>query len=98
QVAADGKALEVPGDVLADVAAPAGLVLVELHEQLGVPTQHPGDLAQVGHDAHVGAGEGGRQVGEEPGAAQAAASDDHPVAAGVLDHGHRVVGRPDVAV
>ena len=41
---------------------------------------------------HVG------QVAEQPGPAEAAAADDHAVAAGRAHHAQRVVGLPDVAV
>ena len=44
------------------------------------------------------AGERGGQVAEEPWAPEAAASDDHPVAAGLGHHAHRVRRLPDVAV
>ena len=46
RVAADRVALEVPGDVLADVAAAAVLVLEELDEQLGVAAERLRDEAE----------------------------------------------------
>ena len=46
QLAADRVALEVPGDVLADVAAGPVLVVEELDEQLGVALEGGGDLAE----------------------------------------------------
>lgn len=64
-----------------------------------MPDHHVGDLAQGGPYEGVGAAlEGGDQVGEEPGPPQAAASDDHAVAAGLPHHAQRVLGGPDVAV
>ena len=38
------------------------------------------------------------QVAEQPRPPQAAAADDHAVAAGLAHHAQRVVGLPDVAV
>ena len=44
------------------------------------------------------AGQRGGDVGEQPRPPEAAAADDHPVAAGPRDHGHGVLGGEDVAV
>jgi hypothetical protein len=43
-----GEALEIPRDVLADVAAAAALVAVELHEVCRVPAHRVGHLPRVG--------------------------------------------------
>src|SRR4029079_3527077 len=47
QLAAHRVALEVPGDVLADVAAAALLALEELGEQLCVPAEGARDVAEA---------------------------------------------------
>ena len=59
---------------------------------LGVLAQGLRDLAEGRGDAHLGAREGGGQVGEEPRPTQAAATDDDAVAAGLLDHAQGVLG------
>src|SRR5699024_5462976 len=47
---------------------------------------------------HVTAGEGGHQVGEQPGATLTPPPDHDAVAPGVGHHGHGVLGRPDIPV
>src|SRR5690606_25882071 len=84
QLAAHGVALEVPRGVLADVAAAARLVLVELDEQLGVALERPGDEREVGVDDRRVAAERPRQLAEQPRPAEAAAADDDTVAAGLV--------------
>ena len=108
QVAADRVALEVPGDVLADVAAAALLAVEELDEQLGVPAERRRDLPErrvrlgarrlLGVDLARARAERRREVAEQPRAPEAAAADDDAVAAGLVDHADRVGRRPDVAV
>src|SRR5690606_28852014 len=49
-VAADGIALEIPGDVLADVAASAILVIEEVDEQLSVTAERICDESKGGID------------------------------------------------
>ena len=99
QVAADREALEVPRDVLAELLAAA--LLPHVHDQqLGVPAHHRGHLTQA-REARLDLarrGEGRREVAEEPRPAQAAASHDDAVGAGLLDHAERVGRLPDVAV
>ena len=97
QLTADGEALEVPGHVFAQVAQAMQLV-GQGHEQLGVAAQHAHHLTKVREGPGLAAGEGIGQVAEEPGPAEAAASDDHAVDPGLADHLQRVGGLPDVAV
>ena len=86
----DRETLEVPGDVLADVAD----ALVRAHvvaQQFGVAAQRHGDLARAsGGVGRRAAGERGREVAEQPRPAQAAAPDDDAVASGLGDHRQRV--------
>src|SRR5690606_2182684 len=107
--AADGVALEVPRDVLADVPAAAQLVAEELDEQFRVPAERLRDLAERRLDPRPvrrrirpaglpQAAERGREVAEQPRTAEAAAADDDPVAAGLAHHPQRVLRAPDVAV
>src|SRR5690606_11837500 len=99
RVPADRVALEVPGHVLAQVAHALALVAVEvLDHELAVPVDRGRDLAQPGTHALRTARERGREIGEEPGAALAAAPDDDAVAARLAHHAHGVLGGPDVAV
>src|SRR5665647_3155250 len=82
QVAADRVALEIPGDMLADVPAGAFLAVEELHQQFGMPAEGAGDLAQAGLDRaglRARVAERGREVAEEPRAPQAAAAGSVPV-------------------
>ena len=93
----DRVALEVPADVLAQVADA---------DRLAVPLdQPPGVVAHGGHHRADRrrrvdrlAGERRGQVAEEPGPAEAAPADDHAVAAGLGHHAQGVGGHPDVAV
>src|SRR5690606_845776 len=99
QLAADRVALEVPGYVLADVAARPRLVAVEeVDEQLGVTAEGEGDLAEGGFGFGVATAERRREITEQPRAAEAASPDHDTVASGLLDHAHGVRGAPDVAV
>ncbi len=88
--------------MLADVAASAALVVEELDEQLGVAAERARHETERGVDGLAVSGaraaEGAREVAEEPRAAEAAATDDDAVAAGLVHHADGVVGRPDVAV
>src|SRR4051795_8473425 len=98
QVLSDTEALEVPGDVLADVAAALELVAVVVREQLGVAAHRGRHLGQPRPHTHRTAGERGGEVGEQPGPPQAATADHHAVAPRLPDHLQRVVRAPDVAV
>ena len=71
---------------------------VEAGQQLAVPAHHRGHLAQVGKRVPRPSRERVGEVAEQPGTAQAAASDHHPGAAGPLHHRQGVGGLPDVAV
>src|SRR5690625_4146489 len=95
---ADLVSLEVPGDVLAQL--PQGPVLLAhvLTQEDGVLADGAGHGGQPGADAPIRAGEGGGEVGEQPGPALAPAPNDDAVAPGVLDHAHGVLGGPDVPV
>ena len=59
---------------------------------------HGADLPERGPGAPGFPGEGGRQVAEQPRPAEAAASDDHPVATGFGHHPQRVLGLPQITV
>ncbi len=102
RVSADGVTLEVPGDVLADVAASALLVFEELDEQLGMAPEGIGDEAEVRIDRcgrrRAGRPESPREIAEQPRTPEASAPDHDAVAAGLVHHPHGVLGRPDVAV
>ena len=71
QLPARGEALEIPGDVFADVAAAAQFVVIEVTEVLGVTPQGGRDLAQAGLHPSRGPGESRGKVGEQPGPAPA---------------------------
>ena len=90
-------ALEVPGDVLADFLT--ALVFPEgLHQQLRVPAQ---DVAHLTGRRIRDDGPGPKgvcELAEQPRPAQATAPDHDPGTSGLLDHPHRVIRRPDVAV
>ena len=89
--------MQVPGDVLADVAH--ALVLAEMVAQQGaVPADYVGDLAQVGRGRCRATAELRGQLGEQPGPAQTAASDDDTVAPGLCHHRPGVGGFEDIAV
>ena len=97
QLRAGREAVQVPGDVLADIAH--ALVFAEMRDQqLAVPTNDVGDLTQRGRGEGRTAGERGRQLSEKPGAAQASTADDNAVASGGGHHRQRVAGVVDVAV
>ena len=99
QLAADREALQVPGDVLAEVGA--RLRASPPHHSTSSSAWRRMIAAtspRVGRTRLGPAGERGGQVGEQPGPAEAAAADDHAVAAGLAHHPQRVVGLPDVAV
>src|SRR5665647_3263571 len=84
------ESLEIPGDVLADVATCPYLAAVVLGEVLGVSTQRLGHLPQGGLDPRRGPRESRSEVGEPPWPAQAAATHDDSVTPGLLDHRERV--------
>jgi hypothetical protein len=69
-----------------------------LAQQLGVPAHHRRDVAQARQCGDLRAGERRRQVAEQPGAPEAAPTDDDTGTTGLLDHRERVVRLPDVAV
>ena len=98
RVAADRVSLEIPTNVLADVAATATLVLKEFDEELGVTQERGRDRAKPGHRlgafAHhaVRVTEGRGKIAEEPGAAEASTTNNHTIAACLGDHAKRVVG------
>ena len=102
RLAADRIPLEVPRDVLADVAASAIFVLEELDQQLGVPAEGVGDESERRVDGRgggrAGSAERAREVAEQPGPAQASAPDHDAVAAGLVHHARGVLGGPDVSV
>ena len=56
------------------------------------------DGAEIRRRRRRAAVEHGRQLGEQPRPAEAAAADDHPVAAGGAQHAERIERLPDVAV
>ena len=90
-------ALEVPGDVLADLLAP--LVLTEgLHQQPGVLPQHRAHLRHRGVRYRRPVTESVRELAEQPRTSQAPPTDDHACAAGRLHHVDGVLGGPDVPV
>src|SRR4051794_8944901 len=81
-VTADREALQVPGHVLAQLGAAVPLV-TQTDQQLGMPANHGRHLAERGQGSAGPAGEGVRQVSEQPGSTQAAAADDHTVHPGL---------------
>ena len=97
QLTAHGEALEIPRHVFPQIAQAMQLV-GQGHGQLGMAAQHAHHLTKVREGPGLAAGEGIGKVAEEPGPAEAAASDDHPVDPGLADHLQRVGGLPDVAV
>ena len=74
------------------------VAVIELGEQLGVAHNDETHTPQCGVATLGGTGKGVLDVGEQPRAALAAAPDGHTVAAGLLNHGERIIGTPDVAV
>src|SRR5690606_2318792 len=88
--AADRVALQVPGEVLAEVGE-ALLTAVPVDHQPDVPADRVDHLAQLRCRGHRLAGERGGQVPEDPGPAEAPAPDDDTVAAGRGDHVERVL-------
>ena len=99
QLRADREALEVPGDVLAEVADALALGAQPLDEQLGVPAHHRGHLAQRRRGGASGrpANAAARSANSHgrPRQPRPTTTPSQPVS---RDHPQRVVGRPDVAV
>ena len=91
------EAAQVPGHVFPDVAAGV-LFAAVVGEESGVPHDDPADLAEGRLGGDRLAPKVGGEFGEQPGAAQAAAADDHTVAAGAVHHRRGVRGLEDVAV
>src|SRR5699024_5254398 len=98
QLSPDRVALEVPGDVLAQVAHSVELVLEVVDEVLTVLVHGPAHLGQSRTVAFLAAVQGVREVAEEPGPSLAAAADDDSVAAGHGHHLQSVLGGEDIAV
>src|SRR5690554_1177616 len=98
KVAAHRIPLEVPGNMLADVAARTLFAVEELDEEFGVTADGRSDRAQ-GRPGHpVLATESSRQVTEEPRSPEASATHYDAIATGLFDHADGIRSRPDVAV
>src|SRR5689334_14636216 len=83
------EALEIPGHVLAELLAAPLLPHVE-REQLRVTAHHLADLPQRRKRRDLLAGEGGREVAEQPRSAEAAAAHDDTSSTGLLDHAESI--------
>ena len=94
---ADREPRQVPAGVLAELAR-TDVFAKESAQQVEVDPHHRADLPQARRSRHRLPSEGGGQVPEEPGAAQAASADHDTVAPGGRHHGQRVGGFPQIAV
>src|SRR5438067_1968706 len=74
------------------------LVALQLDQQPRVLTHHLDDVAQRRRITHRAARERIGEVAEKPRPAEAAAADDHAVAARLGSHPYAVLGRPHVSV
>src|SRR5699024_9445749 len=98
QLSPDRVPLEVPGDVLAQIANSVELVLELVDEVRTVLVHGPAHLGQSRTVALLAAVQRVREVAEEPGPSLAAATDDDSVAAGRGHHLQSVLGGEDIAV